>query len=125
MSIETGVRTKLQMKDDEALEKAKSELWLKPITEFNRTKYQVVSITTKSPPLDAYWWKGKQVHLIGVDVDGKFFLRHCDGSVRYWNHATKTDIKAFNSVIEFAVSLQEDEDDSFYWSKRNKAKINT
>jgi len=59
-------------------------------------------------PLKAEWWKGKEVSIIAVDVNGNFFLRHCDGSVRYWNHQIKTDelvspsVKSFISNIEWA-----------------------
>lgn len=92
---------------EEALEKAKAELWMKPMTEFNGRAYQVVAILPNSPPLDADWWKGKQVHLRAVEVNGNFFLRHCDGSVRYWEHATQKEVVAFKSEREFAVSFKE------------------
>jgi len=34
----------------------------------------------------AHWWRGKEVCIIGADLEGNFLLRHCDGTVRYWDH---------------------------------------
>jgi hypothetical protein len=76
-------------------------------------------VTPATPPLEAYWWRGKQVHIVAVDVDGNFFLRHCDGSVRYWDHSKKEDVVAFKSVKEFASAFKEDINDEFVRSKRN------
>jgi hypothetical protein len=56
-------------------------------------------------PLRAEWWNGKEVSVIGVDVDGNFFLRHCDGSVRYRNHASQSHKVVAKSVNEFANML--------------------
>jgi hypothetical protein len=53
-------------------------------------------------PLDAPWWRGKQVYIIGVEEHGNFFLRHCDGSVRYWDHSTQVDTIVAPSVRAFA-----------------------
>jgi hypothetical protein len=52
-------------------------------------------------PLQAPWWRGKEVCVIGADIDGNFFLRHCDGSVRHWQHALQADIVLTRSVAEF------------------------
>ncbi|HAB17453.1 MAG TPA: hypothetical protein PLX89_10325 [Verrucomicrobiota bacterium] len=57
-------------------------------------------------PLHALWWRGKEVCLIGVDVDGNFFLRHCDGSVRYWDHRLQTDAVVAPSVREFVSRIE-------------------
>ena len=56
-------------------------------------------------PLDAPWWRGKEAYLIGVALDGNFFLRHCDGSVRYWDHMKQTDEVIAPSVREFMMNL--------------------
>ena len=48
--------------------------------------------------------------LIGVDLDGNFLLRHCDGSVRYWNHETQSEQKIASSVREFVSGLSESEE---------------
>ena len=58
-------------------------------------------------PLDAHWWRGKQVSIIGADVDGNFFLRHPDGSVRLWDHKSQADIVVAPSVREFARQITE------------------
>jgi hypothetical protein len=56
-------------------------------------------------PLKAPWWRGKEVYVIGADVDGNFLLRHSDGTVRYWHHQTQTDEVLARSVREFASAL--------------------
>jgi hypothetical protein len=56
-------------------------------------------------PLLAEWWKGKQVSIIAADIDGNFFLSHSDGSVRYWNHQTKTDEVVSSSVKSFISNI--------------------
>ncbi len=62
-------------------------------------------------PLDAPWWRGKQVSIIGGDLNGNFFLRHPDGSVRYWDHAKQVDEVVSPSVRQFAWSITEEERD--------------
>jgi hypothetical protein len=42
-------------------------------------------------PLRATWWKGKEASIIGGDEQGNYVLRHCDGTVRLWDHARATD----------------------------------
>jgi hypothetical protein len=59
-------------------------------------------------PLKANWWRGKEVCVVGADTSGNFFLRHCDGSIRYWDHHQQKDIIAAKSALEFA-SLITDE----------------
>jgi hypothetical protein len=53
-------------------------------------------------PLKAPWWRGKEVSVVGADTDGNFFLRHCDGSIGYWDHRLQKDIILAKSVREFA-----------------------
>lgn len=57
-------------------------------------------------PLDAPWWRGKEACIIGADLDGNFFLRHCDGSVRYWDHRLQTDTVVAPSVREFVRRIE-------------------
>jgi hypothetical protein len=57
-------------------------------------------------PLRAPWWRGKDVSVIAVDVNGNFFLRHSDGSVRYWHHVNATEFVVAPSVREFLRSLR-------------------
>lgn len=58
-------------------------------------------------PLKASWWRGKEACVIGADLDGNFFLRHCDGTVRYWDHRAKTDTVLSPSVRDFVASITE------------------
>jgi len=51
-------------------------------------------------PLRAAWWRGKEVCVIGADLEGNFFLRHCDGTVRYWDHHAQSDVVVATSVRE-------------------------
>ncbi len=52
-------------------------------------------------PLKASWWRGKEVSVVGADTSGNFFLRHCDGSIRYWDHQSQTDLVVAKSPLEF------------------------
>ncbi|MGN7437244.1 MAG: hypothetical protein ACTHOO_01275 [Alcanivorax sp.] len=83
------------------LEKAVKLLPLNDTFALEDRKAQIVAIMPDMRPLDAPWWTGKEVYLIAVDVDGNFFLRHCDGSVRYWDHKTQTDVTVSKSLKEF------------------------
>lgn len=56
-------------------------------------------------PLNAPWWRGKEVCIVGADYNGNFFLRHCDSSVRYWDHAAQTDRMLAPGVREFVALL--------------------
>jgi len=56
-------------------------------------------------PLDAPWWHKKEATVIGVDIDGNFFLRHCDGSVMYWEHKFQSATVIAPSVNEFLIKL--------------------
>ena len=56
-------------------------------------------------PLKVSWWTGKEVCIIGGDPDGNYFLRHCDGTVRFWHHAKRADEVLAPSVRSFLSSL--------------------
>lgn len=58
-------------------------------------------------PLKAPWWRGKEACIIGADLDGNFLLRHCDGSVRYWDHKAQADSVLSLSVREFVSRISE------------------
>ena len=58
-------------------------------------------------PLKADWWRGKEVCVIGADLDGNFFLRHCDGTVRLWDHKAQADKVIAPSVRDFASRITE------------------
>ncbi|SRR5713101_6945551 len=57
--------------------------------------------------LQADWWRGKEVCIIGADLDGNFFLRHCDGTVRHWDHRLQTDVVIARSVRDFVARIVE------------------
>lgn len=57
-------------------------------------------------PLKAPWWRGKEACLIGVDLDGNFFLAHCSGAVRYWDHRTQAETEVAASVREFVSRIE-------------------
>jgi len=57
--------------------------------------------------LKADWWRGKEACVIGADLDGNFFLRHCDGSVRLWDHNSRSDSIVAPSVREFVSRIEE------------------
>jgi hypothetical protein len=63
-------------------------------------------------PLQAPWWKGKEVCIIGADIDGNFFLRHCDGSIRHWIHSLQSDKVIAPSVRDFLVQIVDETDSS-------------
>ncbi|HKE95391.1 MAG TPA: hypothetical protein VKB34_13850, partial [Povalibacter sp.] len=81
----------------------------------------VVAVMAWTPPLVAKWWRGKEVRIVAADVDGNFFLRHSDGSVRYWVHAKKSESMVAKSVKEFASMLREDTNGSLEWWAAPKA----
>ena len=96
------------MTEDEAVEKARKNLWAKnKIQAGDKTVVVACLIRPEDTrPLHAPWWRGKEVYLIGADIDGNFFLRHCDGTVRLWDHSKQVDEVIAKSVREFATSLQ-------------------
>lgn len=60
-------------------------------------------------PLHVSWWKGKEVSFLGVESNGNFLLRHCDGSVRLWIHAEQSDHILAKSVSDFVMGLEPDD----------------
>jgi hypothetical protein len=52
-------------------------------------------------PLRASWWRGKEVSIIGGDEHGNYILRHCDGTVRLWDHGRGQDEVLTSSVRAF------------------------
>ena len=110
---------------DPVLEKAAARIGINPIFDLEGREIHVVGVMSWSPPLVARWWRGKQVTIVAVDVDGNFFLRHSDGSVRYWEHARKSESVAAKSVKEFASKLREDSNGSLKWRGSSDAAIAT
>lgn len=58
-------------------------------------------------PLKAAWWRGKEAYIIGSDLNGNFLLRHCDGTVRYWDHQLQADEVIVPSVRDFVSGIVE------------------
>jgi hypothetical protein len=57
-------------------------------------------------PLKAPWWRGKEAYIVGADLLGNFFLRHCDGSIRYWDHSTQSDVVVAPSERDFVSRIK-------------------
>ena len=57
--------------------------------------------------LEAHWWQGNEVCIIGADLQGNFFLRHCDGSLRYWQRDLQKDVIVAASVREFVRGISD------------------
>ena len=57
-------------------------------------------------PLRAFWWRGKDVSIIGGDEYGNYVLRHYDGGVRIWDHARQVDEVPAPSVRTFLQGLE-------------------
>lgn len=103
---------------EDYFDKAVREIGIKPIVDVGGREVHVIGLL-RSPPLVAKWWKGKQVSVIGVDVDGNFFLRHPDGSVRYWQHSQQTESWVTGSVREFIRGFREDVNGTLRWWERD------
>lgn len=98
--------------NDAHLEKAAKMIGVKPIFEFEGREIYVVCVIPWSPPLVAEWWRGKEVTIIGADVNGNFFLRHSNGSVLYWEHSKRSFVVVAKSVKEFASGLRMERNDT-------------
>ena len=90
-------------------EKAIKNLSFKRHYYYNKKLFVIASLIRNedSRPLDASWWHGKQVSIIGSDINGNFFLRHCDGTVRLWNHKEQKDIIISPSVRDFIEGIED------------------
>ena len=97
----------MNMQDD-AVENARKNLW--PNNTYRHGDEALVVACLIRPedtrPLHAPWWRGKEVYLIGVEENGNFFLHHCDGSIRYWDHATQKDTVIAKSIKAFVTALE-------------------
>ena len=105
---------------EDYFDKAARLIGITPIFEFEGQEIHVVCLVNSSP-LIAEWWQGKEVTIIGVDVNGNFFLRHSDGSVRYWVHEKQSEVKVAKSVKEFVRHLREDTNGTLRWWERKLA----
>jgi hypothetical protein len=86
---------------------AARNLWDKQTLRFGERQLVIACLIRSADwrPLKAQWWRGKEVCIIGADLDGNFFLRHCDGTVRFWDHKELKDHVLSPSVRDFVRSL--------------------
>ncbi|HSH17141.1 MAG TPA: hypothetical protein VLD18_13955, partial [Verrucomicrobiae bacterium] len=75
------------------VERAREQLFLKRTVRHGDRTILVAFLIREADwrPLEAPWWRSKEVCIIGADLSGNFFLRHCDGSVRHWDHRLQAD----------------------------------
>lgn len=94
-------------RDHEAIERVRSDGRRKtfPISPDRELKIAFLIRGDDWLPLRAPWWHGKDVSIIGADLNGNFILRHCDGSVRLWDHSKQTDKVIASGVVEFCNRL--------------------
>lgn len=105
---------------DAIIEEAAGKIGITPIFDFDGREIHVACLVGWSPPLTARWWRGKEANIIGVDIDGNFFLRHCDGTVRYFEHSSGSDSVVAKSVKEFVERLREDRNDTLSWWRQGQ-----
>ena len=58
-------------------------------------------------PLQGSWWRGKEVCVLGADLDGNLLLAHCDGTVRLWDHRARADTVLAPSIRVFVAGIKE------------------
>ena len=97
------------MRKYERYAKAIKELWFRNVFAAESTKFRIALLIREEDwrPLDAPWWRDKQVYVIGADVDGNFLLRHPSGAVLYWDHKAQASQNLAKSVDEFASQITE------------------
>ena len=96
-------------KDAEAMDRAFADIWWKrtyPLAPDHKLTIAFLIRAHDWRPLDAPWWRGKEVCIIGADLHGNFLLRHSDGSVRYWDHEKQADEILASGVVEFCRRLE-------------------
>lgn len=105
-------RVKDKVNGRETFERTKAKFFWHPMVRLSDGRTVEIALLVRESdwrPLDAPWWKGKQVSLVGADMRGNFFLRHSDGSVRWWSHEDQRDLVVAKSVGEFAAMVFEGE----------------
>jgi hypothetical protein len=92
-----------QLSEEELVDRAVSALGVRRSfrTDGRKIDLAILVRTADWRPLDAPWWRGKKVCVIAADLEGNFFLRHCDGTVRYWCHSSQAQDVVAPSVREF------------------------
>ena len=96
------------MEQLDPIEHAHARLWPHRTFRFGDRSMTIACLirTADWRPLDAPWWRGKQVSIIGVDLGGNFFLRHSGGAVLYWDHRLQADTVVAASVREFVEKIE-------------------
>jgi hypothetical protein len=91
------------------IEKAIGNLGWRNRVRYGERRLQIACLIRESDwrPIKAEWWQGKEACIIGADLDGNFFLRHCDGSVRLWDHNSRMDSVLAPSVRDFVSRIEE------------------
>ena len=97
------------LSENVVVDKAIRRLWERRTFPFGDRKLEIACLIREGDwrPLKAPWWRKKEACIIGADLSGNFFLRHCDGSVRYWDHKAQDDTIIASSVREFFCKLVE------------------
>lgn len=92
----------------EAIDRAQAQLFQRRTFRYDGRTMTIALLVRDADmrPLDAPWWRGKQVSIIGVDLDGNFFLRHSGGAVLYWDHRLQTATVSAPSVREFVERIE-------------------
>jgi hypothetical protein len=94
-----------------AIDKAIADLPRRSVVKKDGREFEVRSLVPYSDwrPLAASWWKKKkkkkEACVIADDSCGNFYLRVCDGTVRFWDHEIEQDKMLFPSVREFLIAL--------------------
>ena len=104
----SSCQTLYGMKTTDATRSALNILWAHNKVRVGDRDISIVILIpeNESRPFSAAWWRGKEACIIGADEDGNFLLRHCDGSVRYWEHAKQSDTVLAKSVCEFVAMIK-------------------
>jgi hypothetical protein len=99
----------MRMKNEDAIDRAIKGLHPRRLARLPDREVIVACLirTDDWKPLKAPWWKKKEASIIGVDTSGNFFLQHCDGSVRYWDHKAQSDTTIAPSVEAFCLGLED------------------
>jgi hypothetical protein len=85
------------------VDKAITNLWRKNTFSKDGRDFNIILLLRKKDwrPINASWWKKKEACIIGADTDGNFYIRVCDGTVRFWDHKKQADEIIAKSTKEF------------------------
>jgi hypothetical protein len=91
------------------IDRAMKDLWRRRTLRLGGRRMTIACLLRPADwrPLKADWWRGKEVSIIGADMEGNFFLRHCDGSIRHWDHRAQSDTVVARSVHDFVAAIAE------------------